>query len=38
MYERGKEARKGEGDRTIHNLKPKHLFAGKRKAGKTDRR
>jgi len=38
MYERGKDARKGEGDRTIYDLKPKHLFAGKRKAGKTDRR
>ncbi|KIY53602.1 P-loop containing nucleoside triphosphate hydrolase protein [Fistulina hepatica ATCC 64428] len=31
-------ARAGEGDRSIHVKKPKHLFAGKRKAGKTDRR
>lgn len=31
-------ARKGEGDRTIPNVKPKHLFAGKRKGGKTSRR
>ncbi len=28
----------GEADRHIHEKKPKHLFAGKRKAGKTDRR
>lgn len=33
-----REARKGEGDRKIFDLKPKHLFAGKRKMGKTDRR
>jgi len=31
-------ARKGEGDRTILNMKPKHLFSGKRGMGKTDRR
>jgi len=31
-------AKKGEGDRVILNVKPKHLFAGKRKGGKTDRR
>eukprot|EP01116_Phalansterium_solitarium_P002909 TRINITY_DN1323_c0_g1_i1.p1 TRINITY_DN1323_c0_g1~~TRINITY_DN1323_c0_g1_i1.p1 ORF type:complete len:645 (-),score=273.67 TRINITY_DN1323_c0_g1_i1:424-2358(-) len=35
---RNKEARKGEADRVVLNLKPKHLFAGKRGAGKTDRR
>ncbi|CAL8090280.1 unnamed protein product [Calicophoron daubneyi] len=29
-------ARKGEGDRTIPTLKPKHLFSGKRSIGKTD--
>ena len=34
----GKQARKGEGDRTIVNLMPKHLFSGKRGIGKTDRR
>ncbi|CAG0887719.1 unnamed protein product [Cyprideis torosa] len=31
-------ARKGEGDRTILTMKPKHLYSGKRKMGKTDRR
>jgi len=35
---RNKDARKGEGDRVILNMKPKHLFSGKRGAGKTDRR
>eukprot|EP00884_Botryococcus_braunii_P011877 jgi/Botrbrau1/20690/Bobra.0058s0020.1 len=34
----GKMARRGEGDRHIPNLKPKHLFSGKRGKGKTDRR
>ncbi|CAL8109489.1 unnamed protein product [Orchesella dallaii] len=33
-----KLARKGEGDRHIFDLKPKHLFTGKRGTGKTDRR
>jgi nucleolar GTP-binding protein len=33
-----KEARKGEGDRTILNMKPKHLFSGKRGNGTTDYR
>ena len=32
------EARKGEADRRVLTAKPKHLFAGKRGAGKTDRR
>lgn len=32
------DAKKGEGDRVILNMKPKHLFAGKRKMGKTQRR
>jgi hypothetical protein len=31
-------ARKGEADRRILTSKPRHLFAGKRKMGKTDRR
>ncbi|CAH8861241.1 unnamed protein product [Trichobilharzia szidati] len=31
-------ARKGEGDRHIPTLKPKHLFSGKRGSGKLDRR
>ena len=33
-----KEARKGEADRHQFDEKPKHLFSGKRKQGKTDRR
>jgi nucleolar GTP-binding protein len=33
-----RNARKGEADRKILNVKPKHLFAGKRKLGKTQRR
>lgn len=33
-----KESRIGEGDRVISTKKPKHLFSGKRKGGKTDRR
>lgn len=32
------DARKGEADRRVLQSKPKHLFAGKRKQGKTDRR
>lgn len=35
---RNHQAKKGEGDRVILNMKPKHLFAGKRKGGKTQRR
>lgn len=35
---RNKDARRGESDRVIPNLKPKHLFSGKRSIGKTDRR
>jgi len=35
---RNKQARKGEADRHIPDLKPKHLFSGKRGAGKTERR
>jgi len=31
-------AKAGEGDRAIKVKMPKHLFAGKRKAGKTQRR
>lgn len=33
-----KESRIGEADRSIACKKPKHLFAGKRGSGKTDRR
>ena len=29
---------RGESDRKIESKKPKHLFAGKRKSGKTGRR
>jgi len=31
-------ARKGESDRHVFDLKPKHLFSGSRGSGKTDRR
>ncbi|KAG7672340.1 hypothetical protein Ndes2437B_g02294 [Nannochloris sp. 'desiccata'] len=34
----GRMARKGEADRHIPDLKPKHLFSGKRPRGSTDRR
>lgn len=33
-----KDAKKGVGDRVILNEMPKHLFSGKRKSGKTQRR
>eukprot|EP01123_Difflugia_compressa_P003697 TRINITY_DN1498_c0_g1_i1.p1 TRINITY_DN1498_c0_g1~~TRINITY_DN1498_c0_g1_i1.p1 ORF type:complete len:651 (+),score=146.16 TRINITY_DN1498_c0_g1_i1:204-2156(+) len=36
--ELNQDARKGESDRHVFDLKPKHLFSGKRKMGKTDRR
>uniref|UniRef100_A0AC34FH95 Nucleolar GTP-binding protein 1 n=1 Tax=Panagrolaimus sp. ES5 TaxID=591445 RepID=A0AC34FH95_9BILA len=32
------DARKGEGDRHVFDMKPKHLFSGKRGLGKTTRR
>jgi len=35
---RNKDARKGEGDRVVLTMRPKHLFSGKRGGGKTDRR
>ena len=35
---RNRNARKGEGDREILNMMPKHLYSGKRGIGKTDRR
>ncbi|PRQ32936.1 putative nucleolar GTP-binding protein [Rosa chinensis] len=35
---RNKNARRGEADRVAPNLKPKHLFSGKRSNGKTQRR
>ncbi|KAG6511937.1 nucleolar GTP-binding protein 1-like [Zingiber officinale] len=38
VRQRNKAACKGEGDRVIPNLKPKHLFSGKRGKGKTTRR
>ena len=38
QWRAGKQAKKGEGDRHIPNLMPKHLFSGKRGKGKTDRR
>lgn len=33
-----REGKKGEADRHVFDLKPKHLLAGKRKSGSTDRR
>ncbi|KAH3667870.1 hypothetical protein OGATHE_003067, partial [Ogataea polymorpha] len=36
--ERNRQARQGEGDRHATASLPKHLFSGKRGAGKTDRR
>uniref|UniRef100_A0A8C7Z2E0 Nucleolar GTP-binding protein 1 n=1 Tax=Oryzias sinensis TaxID=183150 RepID=A0A8C7Z2E0_9TELE len=36
--DRNRDGRKGESDRHVYDLKPKHLLAGKRKSGKTDRR
>jgi len=36
--ERNMHAKAGESDRAIKTKMPKHLFAGKRKMGKTDRR
>ncbi|KAI3942377.1 hypothetical protein MKW92_020341 [Papaver armeniacum] len=35
---RNKQSRVGEADRVIANLKPKHLFSGKRSNGKANRR
>ncbi|CAM8972911.1 unnamed protein product [Rhodiola kirilowii] len=35
---RNKDARRGESDRVIPTLKPKHLYSGKRSNGKTTRR
>ncbi|KAI3976329.1 hypothetical protein MKX01_021871 [Papaver californicum] len=35
---RNKQSRVGEADRVIANLRPKHLFSGKRSNGKTNRR
>eukprot|EP01119_Soliformovum_irregulare_P002399 TRINITY_DN12657_c0_g1_i1.p1 TRINITY_DN12657_c0_g1~~TRINITY_DN12657_c0_g1_i1.p1 ORF type:complete len:644 (-),score=206.18 TRINITY_DN12657_c0_g1_i1:40-1971(-) len=36
--QRNREARKGEADRHIPDLRPKHLFSGQRGIGKTDYR
>lgn len=38
QFKMGKMARKGEADRHVPDLKPKHLFSGKRPKGSTDRR
>ncbi|OAF70531.1 Nucleolar GTP-binding protein 1 [Intoshia linei] len=35
---RNQDSRKGEGDRHVYTKRPKHLFSGKRKSGKTQRR
>jgi nucleolar GTP-binding protein len=36
--ELSRSSKRGESDRHVYDLKPKHLFSGKRKLGKTDRR
>lgn len=33
-----RQGKKGEADRHVFDLKPKHLLAGKRKSGTNDRR
>ena len=33
-----RQGKKGEADRHVFDLKPKHLLAGKRKSGSTSRR
>lgn len=33
-----RHGKKGEADRHVFDLKPKHLLAGKRKSGTNDRR
>jgi nucleolar GTP-binding protein len=38
VKQRNKNAKRGEADRVIPTLKPKHLYSGKRSKGKTDRR
>ncbi|OMO61007.1 hypothetical protein COLO4_33612 [Corchorus olitorius] len=38
VKKRNKDARRGEADRVVPTLKPKHLFSGKRSIGKTQRR
>ncbi|KAI9081989.1 hypothetical protein K1719_036251 [Acacia pycnantha] len=38
VKKRNKDARRGEADRVIPTLRPKHLFSGKRSTGKTQRR
>jgi nucleolar GTP-binding protein len=35
---RNRDARQGEADRRVLETKPKHMFVGKRKMGKTNRR
>jgi len=38
QIKRNREARQGEADRRVIETKPKHMFVGKRKMGKTNRR
>lgn len=33
-----RQGKKGEADRHVFDLKPKHLFSGKRKSGTNDHR
>ena len=38
QIKRNREARQGEADRRVLETKPKHMYVGKRKMGKTNRR
>jgi nucleolar GTP-binding protein len=38
QIKRNREARQGEGDKRVTETKPKHMYVGKRKMGKTNRR
>jgi len=38
IRDRNRDGRRGEADRHVPDLKPKHLFSGHRGIGKNDRR
>eukprot|EP00966_Prymnesium_polylepis_P054420 1257905-Prymnesium_polylepis.2 len=38
QFQQNKQGRASESDRRVPSAKPRHLYTGKRKAGKTDRR
>lgn len=38
QIKRNRDARQGEADRRVLEMKPKHMYVGKRKMGKTNRR